>query len=249
MANKAENPLSAPSAPGAPGARAAVTVTGAAADAADAGAAADSVCDDPGAFRERQLGDPRVEKTRKRLHAALVELLDESSFDALTVTEICERANTTRITFYAHYGDKYDLAEELFGDMIARARREFYSLERDANPAKDALTGYRNLLGAILDLYYSQFEFFCHTSQSENPYLYSTLYRHLVDRVAHYIGNHDYMRSPRYSAHQVAAFICGGVWAFIDESNAEGSAPATTRVQALQLLESVVASEVFEPCA
>jgi|GEM_PF-123462 len=206
--------------------------------------AEDGQADDPLAFHERELEDPRVEKTKARLRHALVELLDETTFDEITVTELCERADTTRITFYAHYGDKYSLAEELFGEMISKARMEFYQREDEDNAQMDVMTGYADLLDSILDLYYGSVDFFRHTTQSENPYLYSSLYRHLVDRVAHYIGNHGYMRSPRYSANQMAAFICGGIWSFIDESNAGEFPPELIRAQAHELLESVVGSAV-----
>lgn len=54
--------------------------------------------------------DFRVKKTRKALLQALRALLSEKSFDDITVTELCERAEIRRVTFYSHFGGK----EELF---------------------------------------------------------------------------------------------------------------------------------------
>jgi AcrR family transcriptional regulator len=58
--------------------------------------------------------DPRVKRTRKLLQDALMELLAEKSFDAITVQDIADRSTINRATFYAHYVDKY----ELFGAYI-----------------------------------------------------------------------------------------------------------------------------------
>src|SRR5258708_6339562 len=58
--------------------------------------------------------DPRVRRTRKLLQDALMELLAEKSFDAITVQDIAERSTINRATFYAHFVDKY----ELFGSFI-----------------------------------------------------------------------------------------------------------------------------------
>ena len=53
--------------------------------------------------------DRRVARTRAMLHEALLSLIAEKRYETITVEEICERANTARSTFYAHYTDKDDL--------------------------------------------------------------------------------------------------------------------------------------------
>jgi len=58
--------------------------------------------------------DPRVKRTRKLLQDALMDLLAEKSFDAITVQDIAERSTINRATFYAHYVDKY----ALFGGYV-----------------------------------------------------------------------------------------------------------------------------------
>src|SRR5690349_18374541 len=53
--------------------------------------------------------DRRSQRTRHLLSATLVELIREKDYNAITVSDIIERANVGRSTFYAHYRDKDDL--------------------------------------------------------------------------------------------------------------------------------------------
>jgi AcrR family transcriptional regulator len=53
--------------------------------------------------------DKRIERTRQRLGAALVDLIQEKSFIDLTVQEVLDRAAVGRSTFYVHFRDKNDL--------------------------------------------------------------------------------------------------------------------------------------------
>ena len=60
----------------------------------------------------------RVRRTQKLLREALIELIEERSFDALTVGEITGRAMVSRAAFYRNYQDKYDLVEQIFAEAM-----------------------------------------------------------------------------------------------------------------------------------
>jgi len=53
--------------------------------------------------------DRRVARTRAMLHQALMSLVLEKGYEAITVEEICDKADVGRSTFYAHYTSKDDL--------------------------------------------------------------------------------------------------------------------------------------------
>ncbi len=61
-----------------------------------------------------ELTDLRIRRTHKFLQEAMIELIAEKSFDAITVGDIAERAMINRATFYRHYQDKYDLVAKIF---------------------------------------------------------------------------------------------------------------------------------------
>jgi AcrR family transcriptional regulator len=62
--------------------------------------------------------DLRVKRTHLFVRNALIALLSEKSFEAITVGEIAERAMINRATFYRHYQDKYDLVTRLFQEAV-----------------------------------------------------------------------------------------------------------------------------------
>ena len=70
--------------------------------------------------------DRRVQRTRRALFAALMDLLMEKSYAEITVGDIAERADVGRATFYLHYRDKDDLLasnlEALFEEVAERVR-------------------------------------------------------------------------------------------------------------------------------
>ncbi len=68
--------------------------------------------------------DRRIQRTRKALRSALLELVKEKGFDALSVEEITERANLGRATFYLHYKDKEDLLLEEFREIASSRVQE-----------------------------------------------------------------------------------------------------------------------------
>ncbi|OJF11198.1 TetR/AcrR family transcriptional regulator [Couchioplanes caeruleus] len=61
--------------------------------------------------------DRRVRRTRAALREALLDLMAERGYDAVTVQDIIDRADVGRSTFYNHYTDKDDLLRDNFADL------------------------------------------------------------------------------------------------------------------------------------
>lgn len=55
--------------------------------------------------------DPRIQRTRQLLQAALEKLLKKKSFETISVQDITAAATLNRATFYDHYPDKTALLE------------------------------------------------------------------------------------------------------------------------------------------
>lgn len=70
----------------------------------------------PGTRREGP--DRRVRRTRHRLKEALLQLIEERDYDAITVADITERADVGRSTFYSHFDSKEDLLFDGFAAAL-----------------------------------------------------------------------------------------------------------------------------------
>jgi len=88
--------------------------------------------------------DRRIERTKALLRDALLDLIAEKGYDQITISDIADRANVARTTFYLHYADKDDLLfrsmREIYESLFNAAELDWHKLidSREA-PADDYL--------------------------------------------------------------------------------------------------------------
>ncbi|QXE01550.1 TetR/AcrR family transcriptional regulator [Terribacillus sp. DMT04] len=100
----------------------------------------------------------RRNRTKKHFHEALIKLIKKKGYQAVTVKDIVEEAAYNRSTFYFHYQDKIDLAEDILDKM-------FTGLEKSAGmnytPGKKTYTKALDVPSFALIAYiYEHKEFF-----------------------------------------------------------------------------------------
>ena len=74
--------------------------------------------------------DRRVRYTKLVLRQSLLELMRDRPINKINVTDICERADINRGTFYAHYADQYDLLAQIENELYEEIKR---SIEKSLN--------------------------------------------------------------------------------------------------------------------
>lgn len=84
--------------------------------------------------------DARVRYTRMMIEKCFLELLREKPVSKITVTELCQKAQINRATFYKHYQDVPQLLEKLEEDLFAQIREMF------RNQAVDMETMLRDMM-------------------------------------------------------------------------------------------------------
>ena len=77
--------------------------------------------------------DLRIRRTHKFLQEAMIELITEKGFDAITVGDIAERAMINRATFYRHYQDKYDLVAKIFEETANSLVENMKPIRKDTD--------------------------------------------------------------------------------------------------------------------
>ena len=90
-----------------------------------------------------------VEKSKRNIKDALLELMYEKDFNLITVNELLGRANISRGTFYAHFQNLEDVRQQLISDLFARASNMFrdykaIELATDPRPVIEAATQLMN---------------------------------------------------------------------------------------------------------
>ncbi len=186
--------------------------------------------------------DKRVKRTRRSLRLALMALVAQQPFEQITVKAICDRAEISRITFYTHYSDKYDLAEDIFTELITDGTAEYQQLQRTNNPERDPILGYSNILDCIFNLYELHPDFFQSLRSNENPYLTTAFFSHAMAIMEQHTNHASSVLSPKFPLHSIMAFLCFGLGGFISEG---GLTLAEGREGAKQILLGILASDVL----
>ncbi len=189
--------------------------------------------------------DRRIIKTKRNLKEALITMLAKEDFEHISITELCKRAEVSRITFYAHYSDKYALLDDIFNDMLDIGTKDYQRRQEENNPGRRITAGYVNMLDSILGLYYDRFDFFQYTNPEKNPYLASRLYSIILETVEMHTL-HVKQRFPlRYSPKKIAGFVCFGMLGFVNESHKEKTPLEEIKKEARRLLTDVLGSGVL----
>lgn len=189
--------------------------------------------------------DKRIKKTKKNLKTTLISMMSDTAFEDISITELCKRADISRITFYTHYSDKYALIDDIFQDMIHIGTAIYKDMQDKNNPERDYVKGYCNVLHAILELYYSYHEFFGHARPDKNPYLAFSFYNYVLKTVETHTDKESRALHFKYSPRKIAGFICYGMTGFINESHSENTPLPEIQKEASELLTALLTSDVL----
>lgn len=189
--------------------------------------------------------DKRIVKTKRSLKEALTDMLEKEDFEHISITELCRKAEVSRITFYSHYSDKYALLDDIFSDMIKIGTEDYYQRQKQNNPSGRLTAGYVNMLDSILQLYYDRFDFFQHTNPEKNPYLASRMYSIILDTVEMHTLHIQKKLRLKYSPKKIAGFVCYGMFGFLNESHNEKVPLEQIKKEARNLLTDLLRSGVL----
>lgn len=84
---------------------------------------------------EQKKENRKVKYTKMVLREALLSLMEDRPINKITVTDICEKADINRGTFYTHYTDHYDLLAQIEGELFDEVRRALYDMSTTTDTA------------------------------------------------------------------------------------------------------------------
>ena len=91
----------------------------------------------PARLTKYKTNDRRVQKTKKSLRNALFELIKEKDINEISVTELTQKAEINRSTFYFYYKDIYDMMEQIQNEIYSVVDSELISTEFKFNKLSD----------------------------------------------------------------------------------------------------------------
>lgn len=83
--------------------------------------------------------NPQFKRTDKAIMRALISLLSRKSFEKITIQDILEETPVTRATFYAHYRDKYEIAEKMLDHFLSTRENVRKNLASPHAPSRQML--------------------------------------------------------------------------------------------------------------
>ena len=96
-------------------------------------------------------------RTDRAIMDALIRLLRTKSFDSITVQNILDETPVTRATFYAHFQDKYQVAErmqEIYIQMLHQMPSQMGDVDRRNHPQmiQNAIVQYSDIVQALMKI-------------------------------------------------------------------------------------------------
>lgn len=101
--------------------------------------------------------DLRIERTRKSIINAFIELRARKPLEKISIKELSELAYINKATFYAHYSDIYDLAEQLENEAIASVIQSIPDPNKLLTNPKEGTAELTNAMISQSQLYSSYF--------------------------------------------------------------------------------------------
>lgn len=81
----------------------------------------------------RDITVPKRMSTKEYLAFVMCEMLKKSSFEKIKVSDILDKAEISRTTFYRHFNDKYDLLIWFYQERLARAGVSSNDFRKNSN--------------------------------------------------------------------------------------------------------------------
>lgn len=81
--------------------------------------------------------DRRTKYTKKVIKDCFIALLEEKEINKITVSELCNKADINRATFYRYYLDIFDLLDQLEKEFVAELKTTYQEFDYRHNELYD----------------------------------------------------------------------------------------------------------------
>ena len=180
----------------------------------------------------RHDSDKRVIRTKKAIKAALFKIMEEKDISSITISELTEKANINRRTFYTHYRSITDILDEIEGDLV----QALTELMRNFD-VKEYRTSAYNLFMGLNDLISGEFDYYFQLVRVDMRGMLISRLKHVIKETTDKLLAQICRRTDDIS--MISSFIVGGFFnSYLEWLNLPDR---LTAEQAAELASSMVA--------
>lgn len=147
--------------------------------------------------------DQRIENTYTNLQKSMRELLSDSSWDKINVQMLCDKADVSRSTFYAHFKNKDDLLDSLLSQFEQ-------AMGVENNERSVQVDGKFRFLPMLLNHVRQNRVLFASNNTTDGGYPVAVRFRHLITRLVE-SELEEAIDSDRLNA-ATTQYISGGIY-------------------------------------
>lgn len=108
-------------------------------------------------MKESAAASPQTIRTHKAIQHAFLQLMKRKKFEEITVQDILDETPVSRGTFYKHFADKYQIAEEMQEQYFELQSQVIRKMHKASNPeysgiVQGAVKGHEDMIEALMKI-------------------------------------------------------------------------------------------------
>ena len=179
---------------------------------------------------------------RKECKKVMNDLMRTTSVEQITVTQICQAAGISRVTFYIYYDDKYMLLDDFFDDLWESV---LVSYKEKISDSTDPLDIFLSFYMSIIHVYYFNLEIFCHAPAEADRDLNMRYYLNIQDYTESLLKDFSDQLQPYFTLKETASILCGCLLAFFNELKKPEMSEDAMAERLGDLIRMMLRSELF----
>lgn len=179
---------------------------------------------------------------RKECKKVMFDLMRETSVEQITVTQICQAAGISRVTFYIYYDDKYMLQDDYFNDLWDSV---ITSYKEKIGDSRDPLDSFLSFYMSIIHVYYFNLEVFCHTAVESERNLNVRYYHNIQDYTESLLKDFSDQLRPYFSLRETSSILCSCLLSFFNELKKDNLTEEGMAERFSDLIRMILRSELF----
>lgn len=159
--------------------------------------------------------DIRIQKTRRDLRKAILDLITEKSIEKISVKEICDKAMVNRITFYKYYEDKFTLLDDTVNEIRDEIKEKTLKNNYVINTFDDASSYLAEIVKNVVEYIEDNRNLIISVQKNGDYKLFDIITYVCEAAITELLTQFNRIRKLKYPIPVAASFIYGGFVATI----------------------------------